>query len=329
MTPHTIRLQRGSKGLRILGVLNELHLEYSDVRDGDVTRYIPELAKMPPDLFGISVVTVDGETFTVGDVDHRFTLQSIANPFVYGMVLDELGRERVQQTVGVEPTGNPFNAIVLDRATNRPMNPMVNAGAIAISSLVSGSDPTARLNRMLAALGRYTGRTPSVDMEVFMSEKCTSDRNRSVAYLMRNFGVLENDINESLDLYIQQCAVSVTTTELAMMAATLANGGENPCTNERAISLKSLRDVLTIMYTCGLYEASGQWVHSVGIPAKSGVSGGLIAVVPGKMGIGIFSPRVDASGTSVRGRLVCQQLAAMLKLHIFEHARSAEETIAV
>jgi glutaminase len=161
-------------------------------------------------------------------------------------------------------------------------------------------------------------------MEVFVSEKCTSDRNRTIAYLMRNFGVLQHDIDETLDLYIQQCSVSVSTSELAVMAATLANGGINPQTGERAISPRSLRDVLTIMYTCGLNESSGQWVHSVGIPAKSGVSGGLMAVVPGRMGIGIFSPRVDASGTSVRGQLVCRKLATMLNLHIFQHARVAE-----
>jgi glutaminase len=324
MRHETIGLQQSSQSLRILAVLNELHMMYRDECEGDVARYIPELAKTPPDLFAISVFTVDGEAFNIGDSQRRFTLQSLANPFVYGMVLDDLGRERVLQSVGVEPTGNPFNAIVLDRRSNRPMNPMVNAGAIAVTSLVDGPDPTTRLNNILAGLGRYTGRQPTVDMEVFVSEKCTSDRNRSIAYLMRNFGVLQHDIDETLDLYIQQCSVSVSTSELAVMAATLANGGINPQTGERAISPRSLRDVLTIMYTCGLNESSGQWVHSVGIPAKSGVSGGLMAVVPGRMGIGIFSPRVDASGTSVRGQLVCRKLATMLNLHIFQHARVAE-----
>ncbi len=329
MSDRVIQLQSGGRSLRILAVLNELHMAYQDVRDGDVARYIPELAKTPPDLFAISVFTINGEAYSVGDVDYRFTLQSLANPFVFGMVLDDLGAERVLDTVGVEPTGNPFNAIVLDRATNRPMNPMVNAGAIAVTGLVDGADPTSRLNHLLAALGKYTGTQPTVNMEAFVSEKTTSDRNRSIAYLMRHFDVLRNDIDETLDLYIQQCSVSVSTPELALMAATLANGGVNPRTGERAISARSLRDVLTIMYTCGLNESSGQWVHSVGIPAKSGVSGGLMAVVPGRMGIGIYSPRIDSSGSSVRGQQVCRKLAAMLNLHIFQSALGAEPAVAV
>jgi len=318
MIPQTIHLRRGSSDLRILAVLNELHLAQKDNLEGAVAKYIPELAKVNPDLFAISVVTVDGQEFSVGNVDARFTIQSIANPFVYGMVLDDLGRDRVAATVGVEPTGNPFNAIMLHRQTNRPMNPMVNAGAIAVTSLIEGSDPTARLNAMLAMFGRYLGSPPTVNMEVFVSEKNTSDRNRSIAYLMRNFGVLHHDIDETLDLYFQQCSINVTTPGLAAMAATLANGGINPRTGERAISPRSLRDVLTIMYTCGLYESSGQWIHGVGIPAKSGISGGLLAVVPGRMGIGIYSPRVDECGTSMRGKATCRALSQLLNLHILQ-----------
>ncbi|MEZ6234787.1 MAG: glutaminase A [Phycisphaerales bacterium] len=313
-----VALPRGSADLRILAVLNELHLAYRDDLEGKVASYIPELAKVDPDQFGIAVVTASGEVYAVGDTSTRFTIQSIANTFVYGMVIDALGRERVRQTVGVEPTGNPFNAIVLDAKTNRPMNPMVNAGAIAVASLVPGDDPTTRLNRVLAMFAGYLGKTPSVNMEVFMSERSTGDRNRSIAYLMRNFGVLSASVDETLDLYFQACSVQVSCVELATMAATMACGGVRPSNGARAISRASLRDVLSIMYTCGLYESSGQWVHTVGIPAKSGVGGGLMAVAPGKMGIAVYSPRLDKSGNSVRGMKVCRDLASMLGLHLFQ-----------
>lgn len=303
--------------VRIRSAINELHVRYRDLHEGAVADYIPELSKVDPDLFAISVVTIDGEQYSVGHDGHMFTMQSIANPFVFGMVLDAIGRERVREFVGVEPTGNPFNAIVLDRTTHRPMNPMVNAGAIAVTGLIPGDNPTDRLNRMLATLGKYIGKVPDVDSEVFMSEKSTGDRNRSIAYLMRNFGTFVRDIDEVLDQYFQQCAVSVTCRDLACMAATLAAGGVNPHSGERAISRTALRDVLTIMYTCGLYESSGTWVHGVGIPAKSGVGGGLLAVVPGKMGIAIFSPRLDKQGNSVRGVRVCTDLARLLNLHLF------------
>lgn len=313
-----ISLSGGRADVQILTALHELHQAYGDHLEGEVARYIPELAKVDPDQFGLAVVTATGERIAVGDAYESFTLQSIANPFVYGMVLDALGRAAVRDVVGVEPTGNPYNAIVLDPNTRRPMNPMVNAGAIAVSGLVPGKDPTDRLNRVLGMFGSYVGDQPAVNMEVFMSERTTGDRNRSIAYLMRNFGVIQVSVESVLDLYFQACSVSVNCVQLATMAATLANGGVNPLTSCRAISRASLRDVLSIMYTCGLYESSGLWVHSVGIPSKSGVGGGLLAVVPGKMGIAIFSPRLDASGNSVRGKLVCRSLSQMLGLHLFQ-----------
>lgn len=320
-TTSSIALKESSETIRILAAINDLHLRYRDLDAGTVADYIPELAKVDPDVFAISIVTTAGETFSVGDDGRSFTLQSLANPFVYGLVLDQAGRARVRESVGVEPTGNPFNAIVLDRETNRPMNPMVNAGAIAATDLVSGDDPTARLNAVLDMFRTHIGERPTVDMEVFMSERSTGDRNRSIAWLMKNFDGLQRDIDETLDLYFQQCSVSVTSIQLATMAATLANGGIHPATGEPAMTERSLRDVLTIMYTCGLNEASGRWVHHVGIPAKSGISGGLFAVVPGRMGIAIFSPRLDEVGNSIRGIRVCSDLADTLDLHLF-HASS-------
>lgn len=313
-----IALTNSSSSIRTLAAINELHMAYRDNSDGQVAKYIPELAKVDPNLFGIVVVTTGGEIYSVGDVHDRFTIQSIANPFVYGLVIDALGRDAVRNVVGVEPSGNPFNAIVLDARSNRPMNPMVNAGAIAVASMVPGGDPTDRLNRVLSMFSDYLGQQPAVNMEVFMSERTTGDRNRSIAYLMRNFSVLGSSVDESLDLYFQACSTQMNCVELATMAATMANDGVHPRTGRRAITRTSLRDVLSIMYTCGLYESSGMWVHTVGIPAKSGVGGGLMAVAPGKMGLAIFSPRLVAGGNSVRGKLVCRDLSAALGLHLFQ-----------
>ncbi len=314
-----ISLPSSRPSIRVLSTLNELHSKLMDLTDGEVASYIPELARVDPDLFGVSVVTCDGEVFAVGDTNVDFTLQSLANPFMYGIALDQLGRQRVEEAVGVEPTGNPFHAVVLERGTNRPMNPLVNAGAIAIAGLLPGNDPTDKLNRALDAIALHIGKRPAVDMGIYISERTTADRNRAIAYLMRNFGRLKGDLDETLDLYFQMCSTRVNTVQLATMAATLANAGINPITEERAISPVSLRDVLTVMFTCGLYEQSGLWAYKVGVPAKSGVSGGFMAVVPGLLGVGVFSPRLNEGGNSVRGIKVCEGLASILDLHVFRN----------
>ena len=319
-TCRTISLTHSRPSIRILSALNELHGQLADLLEGDVASYIPELSGVDPNLFGISVVTCDGEVFSVGDAEHEFTLQSLSNPLMYGLALDQLGRERVEKAVGVEPTGNPFHAVVLESGTNRPMNPLVNAGAIAITSLLSGADPTDRLIRALDAIALYIGDKPAVDMGVFISERTTADRNRAIAYLMRNFGRLEGNLDETLDLYFQMCSVRVNTTQLATLAATLANAGVNPRSGQRALSPVALRDVLTVMFTCGLYEQSGLWAYRVGVPAKSGVSGGFMAVVPGVLGVGVFSPRLNSGGNSVRGIRVCEGLTNILNLHVFGEA---------
>jgi glutaminase len=316
----TVSLRSSRPNIRVLSCINELHSQLVGERSGDVASYIPELARVDPDLFGISVVTCEGEVFSVGNTDVDFTLQSLVSPFMYGIALDTFGREVIERSVGVEPTGNPFHAVVLERGTNRPMNPLVNAGAIAIAGLLPGTDPTDRLNRSLAALAGHIGATPAVDMGVFISERTTADRNRSIAYLMRNFKRLAGDLDATLDLYFQLCSTAVNTVQLATMAGTLANGGINPLTQKRAISPKSLRDVLTVMFTCGLYEESGSWAYRVGVPAKSGVSGGFIAVVPGLMGVGVYSPRLNSGGNSVRGTQVCEGLAKSLDLHVFRNS---------
>ena len=299
--------------------LDEIYVRYKDLNEGAVADYIPELAKVNPNLFGISVVTCDGDKYHVGDWNSEFTIQSVSKPFVYGMALEDFGREAVMGKVGVEPTGDKFNSIIeFDRHSNRPLNPMVNAGAMATSSLIKGDSPSHRFNRVLQSFSRFTGREMAADMSVFLSEKSTGHRNRAIAHLMLNFELLDDKVEETLDLYFQQCSLLVTSLDLASMAATLANRGVNPTTQERALNTEYIRDVLTVMLTCGLYDFAGEFAYKVGLPAKSGVGGGMVAVSPGKAGIGIFSPLLDSRGTSVRAIKVCEELSQRFGLHIFE-----------
>ena len=273
---------------------------------------------MNPELFSICIVTVDGQTYKVGDYQQQFTIQSISKVFAYGLALEDHGRDYVLTRVGVEPTGDAFNAIILDEKSKRPYNPMVNAGAIATTSLIKGNGPTERLNRVLEMFSKYTGRDTMVDISVFTSERSTGHRNRAIAHLMLNFGMIDQNIEEVLDLYFQQCAVMVNCQDLAVMAATMANKGVNPVTGEQALDSRYIKDILSVMYTCGMYNFAGEWAYKVGLPAKSGVCGGIMAVVPHKMGIGVFSPLLDVRGNSVRGVKVCEELSRRLGLHLFE-----------
>src|SRR5215212_500594 len=246
----------------------------------------PEEAGDEADRFGICLATVDGEVYTAGDHDVPFALQSISKVFAYALALADHRLEDVLARVGVEPSGDAFNSIVFDERHHRPFNPMVNAGALATTDLVGDGDATEpALGRILDALRRYAGNGDlGVDEDIFEAEMRTADRNRATAYLMRSEGMLEGDVEATLALYLQQCSVCVTCRELALMAATLANGGVNPATGERALGTRYVRDVLSVMHTCGMYDFAGEWAYRVGIPAKSGVSGGVLAVVPGKLG---------------------------------------------
>jgi len=314
----TISVPEGTAQFRILAALNELHLKYRNLDGGAVADYIPELARANPREFGICVATTDGQVYEVGDASIPFTIQSMSKPFVYGRALEDRGREAVQEKVGVEPTGDAFNSIIKLDLANRPHNPCVNAGAIATTSLLSGDCPTARLNHVLEMFKKYAGRDIHVDMSVFMSERTTGHRNRAMAYLMLNFGVIESNVEEILDLYFQQCSVIVTCRDLAVMAATLANGGVNPMTGVRAVQHEFVRDILTVMYTCGMYDYAGEWAYTVGLPAKSGVSGGILAVVPNHLGIAVYSPPLDERGNSVRGIRVCEDLSQNFGMHLFD-----------
>ncbi|MEB3300327.1 MAG: glutaminase A [Candidatus Sericytochromatia bacterium] len=306
-------------------LLRQVHAVAVGDASGEVATYIPELAKADPEAFGVAFCTVEGQVGTAGDAGTAFTIQSVSKPFLFGMALDAHGRQAVGQRVGVEPTGDPFNAIItLEQHTKRPHNPMVNAGAIAVASMVPGLAPADRLNHLLEGLGRYAGRRLHVDTSVYLSERATGHRNRAMAHLMLNFGMLDGAVEEVLDLYFQQCSVLVTARDLAVMAAVLANRGVHPLTGERALGEGHVRDVLSVMFSCGMYDASGRWMHEVGLPAKSGVGGGILAVVPGRMGLAAFSPRLDPHGHSVRGMAAIRELARALGLHVFggEYVRS-------
>lgn len=298
--------------------LSDLYVKYKPVTDGKVADYIPELAKVDPDLFAISVVTVDGKVIEVGDIDQLFTIQSASKPFVHGLTLEDCGRDFVLSRVGVEPTGEAFNAIILDESSGRPYNPMVNAGAIATAGLVKGDDPTAKLNRVMEMFLNYCGRNLYVDMSVYTSERTTGHRNRAIAHLMLNFGMVDQALDDMLDLYFKQCSVMINCHDLAVMGATLANNGRNPMTQVQAIDSEYIKDVLSVMYTCGMYDYSGEWAYRVGLPAKSGVGGGIVAVVPKLLGIGVFSPRLDSRGNSVRGVKVCEELSRHFGFHSFD-----------
>jgi glutaminase len=299
----------------ISGYLARLLEECRSLTAGEVATYIPELGRADPNWFGISVVTADGHRYSVGDVELPFSIQSISKPFVWGAALEDRGRDAVLERIGVEPSGNAFNAILVDEQSKRPFNPMVNAGAIVATGLLSKGTFANHEARLLDMFTRFIGHAPEVDEAVYTSELATGDRNRAIAYMMRGFGMLD-DAESVLDLYFRQCAVRVTCNDLAVMGATLANAGVNPVTGVRALDADCVPDVLSVMSTCGMYDYSGEWVYRVGLPAKSGVSGGVLAVLPGQLAVAVFSPPLDPRGNSVRGLRVCERLSQDHSLHL-------------
>ena len=307
--------------------LTELHDRVSALTGGKPADYIPELGKVEPSLFGIAIATTDGEVYGVGDTQHPFTIQSVSKPFMYGYALNRYGREAVLKHVGVEPTGEAFNSIVLDEVANRPFNPMVNAGAIAVAELMDGASQEQRTANMLALFGDLAGRPLGIDEAVFRSEEATGHRNRAIAYMMLNTGMIKRDPNDVLDLYFRQCSVNVTTRDLAIMAATLANDGTNPITGKKVFQAEYVRDVLSVMNSCGMYDYAGEWAYEVGMPAKSGVSGCIIAVIPGQIGIGVFAPPIDSHGNSLRGIRVCQEISKEFELHAFNNRTNVRSVI--
>jgi glutaminase len=305
----------------LLRYLTDLHEAHLADRSGEVATYIPELADVDPELFGICIVMVDGTVYEVGDSYHRFTIQSMSKPLTYAMALDELGPDVVGGRIGLEPTGDAFNAISLDPVTGQATNAMVNAGAITAADLLHARHGEQALGHLLDGYSKFVGRPLSVDRQVAESERVTGHRNRAIAHLLRGAGSMGDDVESSLQLYFDQCSVEVDCHDLGVMAATLANGGRNPIDGVVAVTQPTARHVLAVMASCGMYDGAGRWIVSVGLPAKSGVSGGIVAVLPGQLGVAVFSPRLDSHGNSVRGVNVCRELAGSLGLHLVNSGR--------
>ena len=302
------------------------HTDFSAEHGGEVAHYIPELSKANPEHFGISLATLDGHVYEVGDTRVPFTIQSISKAFVFALALDTLGADKVESAIGVEPSGDPFNSIRLN-AENHPFNPMVNAGAIACSGLIREAKGDAAFEHIRQALGRFAGRELDVDEAVFASESATGDRNRAIGYLLRTSSVIKDDVRAVLDVYFRQCSVLVTARDIAVMAATLANRGINPVTGEQVMTPYAISRTLSVMTSSGMYDFAGEWIYRVGIPAKSGVGGGILAALPARLGLGSYSPRLDGHGNSVRGIKVCEALSSHYGLHMLNRSDDARNSI--
>jgi glutaminase len=310
----------------LLRYLHACHEAFSAETGGAVADYIPELGKADPAHFGISVATLDGHVYEVGDTTVPFTIQSVSKPFVFALALDTLGTARVESAIGVEPSGDPFNSIRLN-AENHPFNPMVNAGAIACTGLIHEAKGDAAFDYIRQALGRFAGRDLGVDEAVYASESATGDRNRAIAYLLRTNAVIKHDVASVLDAYFRQCAVLVTARDIAVMAATLANRGLNPTTGEQVVTPYAVSRTLSVMTSSGMYDFAGEWIYRVGIPAKSGVGGGILAALPARFGLGSYSPKLDGHGNSVRGIKVCEALSSQYDLHMLNRSDDARNSI--
>jgi len=297
------------------------HEEFKPDHSGALADYIPELKRANPAHFGIALATIDGHIYEVGDSAVPFTIQSVSKAFVFALALDLVGEERVEAAIGVEPSGEAFNSIRLTN-DNKPFNPMVNAGAIACSGLIHEVDGPAAFERIRAKLSQFAGRELDVDDAVHASETATGNRNRAIAWLLRNYLVLQDDVDAVLDTYFRQCAILVTARDLAVMAGTLANRGVNPVTGIQVITPHVVARTLSVMTSSGMYDYAGEWIYRVGIPAKSGVGGGIVAALPSQIGLGTFSPCLDSHGNSVRGLKVCEALSARFDLHMLN--RSAD-----
>lgn len=291
---------------------------YLDLAEGEVADYIPVLAEADPALFGLSVAEVNGAMHDIGDSGHAFSIQSVSKAFVYALVCEAYGHTVVKERVGVDNTGLPFNSVMaLELNQGHPMNPMVNAGAIATTALMPGATSAERWESIRTGLSSFAGRQLTMDGEVYASEMATNSRNQALARLLESYGRLDTDPTETVDVYTRQCAMLVTSHDLSIMGATLADGGVNPVTGEQVVSAEVCRDTLSMLAASGMYERSGEWLFEIGIPAKSGVAGGIVAIAPGKGAIGAFSPRLNSAGNSVRGQRAIAYLSRALGLNLF------------
>lgn len=309
---------------QVRALVETAYARFRDARSGHVADYIPVLGEADPNLFGICIAGTRGQTVAMGDAEVPFSIQSVSKPFVFALVCDALGAEEAAERVGVDATGLPFNSVMaVELDADRATNPMVNSGAIATTSLVPGATVEERWARVREGLSRFAGRALEIDERVYRSEAATNLRNAGIAHLLRGYGKLYSDPDGAVDVYTRQCSLLVTARDVAAMGATLAGGGVQPQTGEQVVAPDTCRRVLAVMATAGLYERSGDWLYDVGLPGKSGVSGGMVTVAPGKGALATFSPPLDAAGNSVRGRLATRYLSEHLGLNLFISAPAA------
>jgi glutaminase len=307
---------------RIADAVTTAHARHRNTHRGKNATYIPALARVNPKLFGICVATVDGQTFSVGDAECEFALESISKVFTAALAMEQLGAREFHRKVGANPTGAAFNSVLaLELHDNKPMSPLVNAGAMTAASLVRATDAEDRWRQILGIQRDLAGRAISLSDEIAESERATNFHNRAIAWLLKSGGNMYCDPMEACEVYTLQCSTLVTTVDLAMMGATLANGGVNPRSNKRVIKQANVARVLAEMTMEGLYTTSGDWAYHVGLPAKSGVGGGLLAVAPGRLAIAAYSPPLDKVGNSVRAQAAITQIAHALKLGLFNTPR--------
>jgi len=299
-------------------VVRTAYAKFKDLKEGKNADYIPILATVPSDLFGVVIVTRNGRIFAAGDIDYKFSIQSVSKPFTAALVMQQQGPAAIAEQIGVEPTGLPFNSkLAIELLDARSVNPLVNAGAIAAVSMVRAKSEEDRWNQVLQNLSDYAGSDLKLMKEVYESEYGTAWSNRAIANLLFNYGRLYVDPEEALRVYTRQCSVGVNVMDLAMMGATLANQGVNPVTGKRVLNARHVPELLAIMAMTGFYDESGEWQYTAGLPAKTGVGGGIVAVVPGKMAIAAFSPRVNKAGNSIRAMHAIRYIAGELGVGVY------------
>ncbi|HKX12161.1 MAG TPA: glutaminase A [bacterium] len=309
----TFNIARAQDKTQIDAALSQAHSKYKGLKEGKNADYIPALAKVPSHLYGIALVTVDGQVYTTGDVDYLFSIQSISKVFTMAQVLQESGSDAIENSVGVDATGQVFNSIVaVEQYKGKEMNALVNPGAIATTSMVKGANSQEIWAKIIGIHEAFAGRKLEVNQEVYKSESDTNQRNQAIGKLMYAYGLIKDNPDRATDLYTRQCSINVSAKDLAMMAATLANGGKNPVTKQQAVDSKYVPNILAVMATAGLYDDSGKWLYHTGLPAKSGVGGGILAVSPGKFGIAVFSPPLDQAGNSVKAQKAIRDVSNQL-----------------
>jgi glutaminase len=295
--------------------VTQAYIEFKDLKEGKNADYIKELANVDPNIFGIVLVTVDGHMYTAGDISSMVSIQSVSKVFTMAQVIQELGHQAVQDKIGVDATGMRFNSIIaVEVQKGKEINPLVNPGAIAATSLISGSDSVAKWKNIISIHSDFAARPLSVNWPVYVSEAGDNLRNQAIAHLLLAYNRMYFDPVQSTDLYTKQCAINVNAKDLAVMAATLANGGVNPITKKAVVSAETVMYTLPVMATAGLYDDSGIWFYNSGLPAKSGVGGGLLTVCPGKFGIAVVSPPLDAAGNSVKAQKAIRYVIEQLKV---------------